>query len=283
MSASAVWYPLETWKTPTLSSVPAGKVAGLIVTAGFCACWPLFPWNAGENDTACEKPLGAASLEQKLPVVTLAGMPYWARSLCSALGSNSTFGLMVGVAVPLVLRVIVKAAVRIVVAGLAGDEPRPPDRPRPSTTDPAAAAALTPASAAPARPAGGRAAGPAPSGTRPGHRPPATPGPRRRRPAQPRPHAAAARSAAGPGGVMAGSLGVGVGIDGVRDDAVGAPCLVLVDERGAFAVVAHPGHQVAQAPRRLPPRTCFQRGAGRGNAGLAPRSRRPPAARPRSG
>jgi len=109
MSASAVSYPWETWKAPTLSSVPAGMVAGLIVTVGFRTCWPLSPWNTGENVTACEKPPGAGSLEQKLPVVTLAGMPYWARSLCSVLGSNSTFGSMVRVAVPFALRVVVKA------------------------------------------------------------------------------------------------------------------------------------------------------------------------------
>ena len=59
MSASAVSYPWVTWKAPTLSSVPAGMVAGLIVTVGLCTCCgPLSPWIAGENVTACEKPLG---------------------------------------------------------------------------------------------------------------------------------------------------------------------------------------------------------------------------------
>src|ERR1700735_3657375 len=117
--------------------------AGLIVTVGLrTCCWPPSPWNAGENVTTCEKPLGAGSLEQKLPVVTLAGMPEWARAPCSVLGVNSTCGLMVRVAVPLALRVMVKAAVRIVPVRAAGDEPRLPDRPRPSSTDPAAAATV---------------------------------------------------------------------------------------------------------------------------------------------
>lgn len=47
-------------------------------------------------------------------MVTLAGMPYLARSFCSVLGSRSTSGLMVSVSVPLGLRVRVKAAARIV-------------------------------------------------------------------------------------------------------------------------------------------------------------------------
>jgi hypothetical protein len=36
-------------------------------------------------------------------------------------------------------------------------------------------------------------------------------------------------------------------VDRACDGEVGASCLVLVDDRGAFAVVAHPGHQVPQA------------------------------------
>src|SRR5262249_53829790 len=47
--------------------------------------------------------------------------------------------------------------------------------------------------------------------------------------------------------VVPGSLSVDVSIDSVRDGSVGAACLVLVDDRGAFAVVPHPGHQVSQA------------------------------------
>jgi len=37
------------------------------------------------------------------------------------------------------------------------------------------------------------------------------------------------------------------GVDGARDGQVGTTCLMLVDDRGAFAVVAHPGHQFLQA------------------------------------
>jgi len=47
--------------------------------------------------------------------------------------------------------------------------------------------------------------------------------------------------------LVLGSLGVHMSVDGVRDGGVCAACLVLVDERSAFAVVAHPGHQVSQA------------------------------------
>src|SRR5580658_5241883 len=74
----------------------------------------------GENVTTCGKPSGVGSVEQKLPVVTFAGMPYWARSFCSVMGSNSTCGLMVSVSVPLALRARVKAAVRIVPVPRAG-------------------------------------------------------------------------------------------------------------------------------------------------------------------
>jgi hypothetical protein len=35
-------------------------------------------------------------------------------------------------------------------------------------------------------------------------------------------------------------------VDRVRDRAVGAACLVLVDHRGAFAVMTHTGHQIAE-------------------------------------
>src|SRR5262249_37009189 len=47
--------------------------------------------------------------------------------------------------------------------------------------------------------------------------------------------------------VVPGSLSVYVSVDGIGDGGVGAACLVLVDERGTFAVVPHPGHQVPQA------------------------------------
>jgi hypothetical protein len=46
--------------------------------------------------------------------------------------------------------------------------------------------------------------------------------------------------------VVPGSLGVYVSVDGVGDGGVGAACLVLVDERGAFAVVTHPGHEIPE-------------------------------------
>jgi len=45
--------------------------------------------------------------------------------------------------------------------------------------------------------------------------------------------------------VVPGSLCVYVGIDRVRDGGISAPGFVLVDERSAFAVMAHPGHQIA--------------------------------------
>ena len=47
--------------------------------------------------------------------------------------------------------------------------------------------------------------------------------------------------------VVPGSLSVYVSVDRVRDGSVGAACLVLVDNGGAFAIVPHPGHQVSQA------------------------------------
>ena len=43
-----------------------------------------------------------------------------------------------------------------------------------------------------------------------------------------------------------GLLGLDVRVDGVRDRRVGALGLVLVDQRGPFAVVPHPGHQVSE-------------------------------------
>src|SRR5580692_9561725 len=87
----------------------------------------------------CETLAGAGSEEQKLPTVTLAGMPSWARSLCRVLGSNSTFELMDSVAVPLAFMTSVNAAVWIL-AGPCGDAE--PVRPRPSAT-PAPAAPAT--------------------------------------------------------------------------------------------------------------------------------------------
>jgi hypothetical protein len=47
--------------------------------------------------------------------------------------------------------------------------------------------------------------------------------------------------------VVPGSLGVYVGIDRVRDGGISAAGFVLVDERSAFAAMAHPGHQIAPA------------------------------------
>src|SRR5262249_6605917 len=47
--------------------------------------------------------------------------------------------------------------------------------------------------------------------------------------------------------IVPGPLGVYMGVDRVRDGGIGAAGFVLIDERGAFAIVAHPGHQVAQA------------------------------------
>jgi hypothetical protein len=64
--------------------------------------------------TTWSKPAGAGSEEQKLPVVTTAGIPSACRSLCRTLGSKSTFWLMVSVAVPLACSTRVKAVVWIV-------------------------------------------------------------------------------------------------------------------------------------------------------------------------
>ncbi|HKR67951.1 MAG TPA: hypothetical protein VJT16_03840 [Streptosporangiaceae bacterium] len=68
----------------------------------------------GLVDTTCEKPTGAGFEVQRLPLVTFAGMPYCARSLCRAAESSSSAGLMVSVAVPLELLASVNDAVRIV-------------------------------------------------------------------------------------------------------------------------------------------------------------------------
>ena len=43
-----------------------------------------------------------------------------------------------------------------------------------------------------------------------------------------------------------GVLGLDMRVDGVRDRRVSAPGLVLVDHRGPFAVMPHPGHQVPE-------------------------------------
>src|ERR1022692_3564087 len=120
--------------------------AGLMVIVGSVTCCgsPL-PWNCGWNDTTCEKPVGAGSEEQKLPVVTIAGMLYCARSLCRMLGSSSTRGLMVSEAVPLALLTIVNAAVRIGPLLGAGAEPRTPVRPSANATPAAVPATDRPA------------------------------------------------------------------------------------------------------------------------------------------
>jgi hypothetical protein len=44
-----------------------------------------------------------------------------------------------------------------------------------------------------------------------------------------------------------GLLGIDVGVDRVGDGGVGAACHVLVDHRGTFAVVPHPGHEIFEA------------------------------------
>lgn len=41
-----------------------------------------------------------------------------------------------------------------------------------------------------------------------------------------------------------------MGVDSPSDRAVSTACLVLVDHRGPFAVVTHPGHEVPQ-PRAV--------------------------------
>jgi hypothetical protein len=105
-------------KSPKLSSVPAGMAAGLICTTG-----PLSGWAAGTVMT-CAMPAGIGAVEQKLPDVTLAGMPSWARSRCRVAGSNSASLLRVSVAVPLACLTRVNAAVWIV----PGPGPGPAER-----------------------------------------------------------------------------------------------------------------------------------------------------------
>jgi hypothetical protein len=80
MSWIAASGPAETRKLPKLSSVPAGMAAGLIVMVRGCFC-PV---------TTCEKPGGVGSEEQKLPVVTMAAMPYCRRSFCRVSESRPT-------------------------------------------------------------------------------------------------------------------------------------------------------------------------------------------------
>jgi hypothetical protein len=46
---------------------------------------------------------------------------------------------------------------------------------------------------------------------------------------------------------LAGFGGLDVGVDCARDGQVSPSCFVLIDDRGAFAVVPHPGHQIFQA------------------------------------
>jgi hypothetical protein len=48
-----------------------------------------------------------------------------------------------------------------------------------------------------------------------------------------------------------------VGVDRLRDRRVGPSCLVLIDDRGALAVVAYPGHQGRSGSRRWLPRNWF--------------------------
>ena len=99
-----------------------------------------------DDETTCEKPAGWGSEEQKLPEVTLAGMPYCARSLCRAAGSSSSFGLMVSVAVPLALLTSVNDAVRIVPGAAAA--PSTPVRPTANAVPAAAPATDRPATPA---------------------------------------------------------------------------------------------------------------------------------------
>lgn len=80
MSVAEVCRLFPSWKVPKLSSAPAGIAAGMIVTV---VCGPGCCWGWIGMDTACEKPAGVGSEEQKLPTVTLAGMPSFARSSCS--------------------------------------------------------------------------------------------------------------------------------------------------------------------------------------------------------
>src|SRR5580704_17975047 len=119
---------------------------GSIVIVGCTPdCGVEVPGPAGCIDTTCEKPAGWGSEEQKLPEVTFAGMSYCARSLCRAVGSSSSFGLMVSVAVPLGLLASVTDAVRIVPGVRAG--PSTPVRPRASAAPAAAPATDRPATA----------------------------------------------------------------------------------------------------------------------------------------
>ena len=46
--------------------------------------------------------------------------------------------------------------------------------------------------------------------------------------------------------VSLAALGLDVSVDGASDAVVGAAGFVLVDQRGSFAVVAHPHHGVAE-------------------------------------
>ena len=66
-----------------------------------------------------------------------------------------------------------------------------------------------------------------------------------------------ARGHDGPGGaadiVSIALLGLNVSVDRVGDGGVGATCFVLVDDRGALAVVAHPRHQISK-PHAAPGR-----------------------------
>src|SRR5690242_8213577 len=48
-------------------------------------------------------------------------------------------------------------------------------------------------------------------------------------------------------------LGLHMSVDRIGDGRIGAACLVLVDDRGTLAVVAHPGHQGGPAARRRGP------------------------------
>ena len=125
---SACCPPEQSWKSPKLSSAPAGMAAGLNVTAGRVPC--------AENDTTCKKPCGEGSEEQKLPEVTIAGMPYSRRSFCRTAVSSNFVGLMVSVAGPLSSLTSVNDAVLIVPGAGAGLGTRV--RPRAGAVAPAA-------------------------------------------------------------------------------------------------------------------------------------------------
>jgi hypothetical protein len=103
MSAKVVCWPSASWKLPKLSSAPAGIAAGLNVTVGSATGWRPPPRGLGWKDTTRKKPAGGGLDEQKRPTVTMAGMPSCLRSFWRVLGSSSTRGLMVSVAVPLAL------------------------------------------------------------------------------------------------------------------------------------------------------------------------------------